>query len=302
MRIFPAYDLFFAAFYALLIPLVGILVYFMSGRAEVLFIMTLLLALYLALSLRRPLRRRRAARAALSPEWRDYLLAHSAYFRGLGDEGRSHFARDMSLFLADTRIAATGGAAVDWETRLLIAAGAAAMLHGRPEWDTPLADGITVYPGYTFDRNYQAGRGNIAGQAPPRGPLLVAEMSLREGFANERDGINVLLHELAHFFDLEARKGGMSLRAGGKNATPWPEVIATEYERHDFASSTLSTYAAQNEAEFFAVASEMFFENPVRLQQAHPGLFAILCEFYGQDSRAILDGSELGTGHRPAPF
>lgn len=289
MRIIPAYDLFFAVFYALLIPLVGTLVYFMSGRAEVLFIMPVLLALYLGVTLRQPLRRRRAARTPLSSEWNDYLLDHSAYFRGLDDRGRSHFARDMSLFLAATRIAATGGAAVNWETRLLIAAGAAAMLHGRPEWDTPLADGVTVYPGYTFDRNYRAGRGNIAGQAPPRGPLLVAEKSLLEGFANERDGTNVLIHELAHFFDLEARKAGMSLRAGGENAVPWPEVIAGEYERHDFASSILPAYAAQNEAEFFAVASEMFFENPGLLHHAHPGLFAILSEFYGQDPRRVLE-------------
>jgi MtfA peptidase len=298
MRIFPAYDLFFTIFYALLIPLVGTLVYFMSGRTEVLFIMPLLLALYLGLSLRRPLRRRRAARAGLSPEWRDYLLAHSAYFRGLDDEGRSHFADDVSIFLADTRIAATGGGAVNWQTRLLIAAGAAVMLHGRPEWDAPLADGVTVYPGYTFDRNYRTGKGNIAGQAPPRGPLLVAEMSLLEGFANERDGTNVLLHELAHFFDLEARKGGMSVRAGRKDPAPWPEVIAAEYERHDFASSILSAYAARNEAEFFAVASEMFFENPGSLQQAHPGLFAILREFYGQDPRTVLNGTELGAGRQ----
>jgi MtfA peptidase len=289
MRIFPAYDLFFTVFYALLIPLVGTLAFFMSGRDEVLFITLLLLALYLGLSLRKPLRRRRSARAGISPEWRGYLLAHSAYFRGLDDEGRSHFADDVSIFLADTRIAATGGAAVNWQTRLLIAAGAAAMLHGRPEWDTPLADGVTVYPGYTFDRNYQSGKGNIAGQAPPRGPLLVAEKSLLEGFANERDGTNVLLHELAHFFDLEARKGGMSVRAGRENAVPWPEAIAAEYERHDFASSILSAYAARNEAEFFAVASEMFFENPGLLHHAHPGLFGILSEFYGQDSRRVLD-------------
>ena len=154
---------------------------------------------------------------------------------------------------------------------------------------TPLADGVTVYPGYTFDRNYRAGKGNIAGQAPPRGPLLVAEKSLLEGFADERDGTNVLIHELAHFFDLEARKAGMSLRAGGENALPWPEVIAAEYERHDFASSILPAYAALNEAEFFAVASEMFFENPGSLANTHPGLFAILKEFYQQDSRSVLE-------------
>jgi Mlc titration factor MtfA (ptsG expression regulator) len=289
MRILPGFDLFFLVFYALLIPLVGTLVYMMSGRREVLFIVPSLLALYLAMSLRKPFRRRRAVRAGFSPQWRDFLLAHSAYFRGLDDESRSRFEQDIRLFLAETRIAATGGAAVNWETRLLIAAGAAAMLHGRPEWEPPLADGVTVFPGYAFDRNYQAGKGNIAGQAPPRGPLLVAEKSLREGFARERDGTNVLLHEMAHFFDLEARKGGMSIRAGMDHARPWPEILAAEYGRHDFAVSLLSAYAAQNEAEFFAVASEMFFENPAPLQEAHPGLFAILQEFYHQDPRRVLD-------------
>jgi Mlc titration factor MtfA (ptsG expression regulator) len=288
MRILAPYGLFFVIFYALLIPLVGTLVFLFSGRKEVLFLMPLLLALYLVLSLRKPLRRRRAARAGLSREWRDFLLGHSAYFRGLDSEGRSRFEYDVSLFLAETRIVAAGGAAVSWETRLLIAAGVAAMLHGQPEWDAPLADGVTVYPGYAFDRNYQAGKGNIAGQAPPGGPLLVAEKSLLEGFASERDGTNVLLHELAHFFDLEARKGGLSFRTGTGDSVPWPEVIAAEYERHDFASSILSAYAAQNEAEFFAVASEMFFEDPRLLHDAHRSLFKILQEFYRQDPRQIL--------------
>jgi Mlc titration factor MtfA (ptsG expression regulator) len=288
MRRFPPYDLFFKIFYALLILLVGALVYFMSGRKEILLFLPLLLALYLALSLRKPLRRRRAARAVFSPQWRNFLLAHSTYFRGLGDDGRSRFEHDIRLFLAETRIAAVGGAAVAWETRLLIAAGTAAMLHGRPEWEPPLADGVTVYPGYSFDRNYRPGKGNIAGQAPPRGPLLIAEKSLLEGFAGERDGANVLLHELAHYFDLEARKGGMSFKLGTENAVSWPEIIAGEYERHDFAASLLPAYAAQNEAEFFAVASEMFFENPGPLQEAHPRLFAVLREFYRQDPRTVL--------------
>jgi Mlc titration factor MtfA (ptsG expression regulator) len=297
MRILAPYDLFFLLFYLLLILLVGILVFFLSGRREVLFFLPALLALYLAFSLRKPLRRRRAARAGISRGWRDFLLAHSAYFRGLDGEGRAHFENDVSLFLADTRIVATGGAAVSWETRLLVAAGAAAMLHGRPQWGSPLADGVTVYPGYSFDRNYQAGRGNIAGQAPPNGPLLVAERSLFEGFSGERDGTNVLLHELAHFFDLEAQKGGLSLRTKAGGALPWAEALASEYERHDFASSVLSTYAAQNESEFFAVASEMFFENPRLLHDAHPSLFEMLREFYQQDPRPVL-----AKAPRPARF
>lgn len=290
MRIIPPYDLSFLVFYALLIPLVGVAAYFITGRLEVFPLLLLLQSIYLFLALRKPLRRRQAARVPFPGEWREFLLARSPFFRGLDQGGRSQFERDVRLFLAAVRVVGTGGAPVSWQTRLLVAAGAATMLHGRPEWEPPIADGVTVYPGYTFDRNYRPGKGNIAGQAPAGGPLLVAEKSLLEGFAGERDGTNVLLHELAHYFDLEARKGGMSFRPGTKKRVSWPEIITGEFERHDFAASILPAYAAQNEAEFFAVASEMFFENPWPLQGAHAGLFEILKEFYHQDPRQVLAG------------
>jgi Mlc titration factor MtfA (ptsG expression regulator) len=288
MRTIPAYDLFFIVFYALLIPLVGVAAGSITGRPEAALLALLLLALYLLLALRRPRRRLRAARAPFPGEWREFLLARSPYFRGLDEAGRTRFERDVRLFLAETRVAGVGGALVFWQTKLLVAAGAAAMLHGRPEWEPPIADGVTVYPGFTFDRNYRPGKGNIAGQAPEGGPLLVAEKSLLEGFAGERDGYNVLFHELAHYFDLEARKGGMKIGTGAGSAALWPEVIAGEYVRHDFAASPLAGYASRNEAEFFAVASEMFFENPWPLQRSHPGLFSLLASFYNQDTRQVL--------------
>ena len=293
MRVVPPYGLFFTAFYALLIALVGGLVFFMTGRGEALILLPPALALYLFLALRRPLRRRLAARALFPGEWREFLLARSAFFRGLDPGGQSRFERDIRLFLAETRITGTGGRPVSWRTRLLIAAAAAAMLHGRPDWEPPIHDGVTVYPGHAFDRNYQAGKGNIAGQAPAGGPLLVAEESLEQGFADARDGYNVGIHELAHFFDLEARKAGMELQLSAGKRSPWPMLIDREYGRHDFGASALPAYAAQNEAEFFAVASEVFFEDPWSLQGSHSSLFALLKEFYGQDSRAILDRGQI---------
>jgi len=287
MRTIPRYELFFAVLYALLIALAGVLVHFIAGAGEVLVILPLLLALYLALALRRPLRRRRASRAPFPGEWREFLLGGSAYYRGLDGKGRSRFERDVRLFLAEVRIAGTGGSPAPWRARLLAAAAAAAMLHGRPDWEPPLRDGVTVYPGFAFDRNYRSGRGNIAGQAPAGGPLLVAEKSLADGFADAHDGVNVMVHELAHYFDLEARKGGLEVEAAEPHI-PWAEAIGREYGGHDFSSSALPGYAAQNEAEFFACASEMFFEAPGRLAQANPMLFSLLKEFYGQDPRAIL--------------
>ena len=293
MRAVPPLELLFAVLHALLLSLVGASIWLVSGTATAALLALALPAAYLAVVLPRLLRRRRAARAPFPGDWREFLLARSPYYRGLVGEGRERFERDVRLFLAETRIAGTGGAAVAWTTRLLVGAAAATMLHGRPAWEPPLRDGVTVYPGFVFDREYRPGRGTLAGQAPAGGPLLVAEKSLLEGFAGERDGFNVMIHELAHYFDLEARRGGLRITVDRDRPAPWGEAIAAAFARHDFASSPLPDYAAQNEAEFFACASEMFFEAPRPLAAACPRLFALLAEFYGQDPRG---GRPAGAG------
>jgi Mlc titration factor MtfA (ptsG expression regulator) len=292
MQIISKIDGVFVLFYLLLIPLVGWLLFFISGQAIVLFIMPLLLVIYLKSVLRKPLRRRKAAHLPLPSSWREFLISHSPYYRGLDVEGKRRFELDISLFLSDNSVVAIGGAEVAWQTRLLIGAGVATMVHGRPAWEPPLPDGVTIYPGMSFDRNYRVERGNIAGQAPERGPLLIAEESLKQGFADPADGHNVLIHELAHFFDREQRKIGgrypRRTRRGGDDS--WAGALTAEWGKHMQHGSILPDYAALNEAEFFAVACEMFFETPRPLQAAHPGLYAMLRDFFNQDPRQVLGG------------
>ena len=293
MQVISSLDKVFIVVYTLLIPLVGALAFVVSGQAIVLFLMLPLLAIYLWSALRKPLRRRRAAGGSLPVAWREFLLSHSPYYRGLDAEGKGIFERDIRLFASDNKVVAIGGAEVSWQTRLLIGAGVASMLHGRPDWEPPLPDGITVYPGLSFDRNYVAGKGNIAGQAPERGPLLVAEESLRRGFDDPVDGHNVLIHELAHFFDQEQRRssGRTPRQAKTAGSNSWADFLTAEWQRLLRHGSILPAYAALNEAEFFAVACEMFFENPRPLQAAHPELYQLLGDFFNQDPRQIIGES-----------
>jgi hypothetical protein len=195
----------------------------------------------------------------------------------------------VALFLSDGSIGAIGGGAVDWKTRLRIGAGLAMMLHGRPEWEPPLADGITVYPGASFDLNYRTRTGNIAGMAPERGPLLIAEENLLRDAAAPGDGRDVLIHELAHFFDRELRKsGGVVSQLPKADAVPWADFIAAEWQKHLQRGSILPSYGALNEAEFFAVACELFFTGPGPLQAAHPELYDALADLFNQDPRRVL--------------
>ena len=292
MQIISKTDMAFVTFYSLLIPLIGALLFTISGQAMALFMIPLLLAVYLNSVLPKPLRRRKAVAIPFPSSWRDFLRADSAYYRGLDDQGKAAFERDIVLFLSDNTIAAIGGAAVAWQTRLQIGSGVASMLHGRPRWEPPLPDGVTVYPGSSFDRNYQAEKGNIAGQAPERGPLLITEESLKRGPADRGAGRNVLIHELAHFFDREHRMGGGYLwRSRRGRGASWAGFMTLEWRRHLQHGSILPSYAALNEAEFFAVACEMFFENPGPLHDAHPELYAVLRDFFNQDPRQVLGSS-----------
>lgn len=290
MQIISKMDAAFVVFYTILIPLVGILVFSISGQVLALVMIPPLLAVYLNSVLRKPLRRRKAALQLLPSSWRDYLVSHSPYYRDLDEEAKRRFERDVSLFLSDNSIAAIGGAEVSWQTRLLIGIGVAVMAHGRPEWEPPLPDGVTVYPGSSFDRNYQIDQGDIAGQAPERGPLLITEESLKQGFARPGDGRNVLIHELAHFVDREQRKasGGYPRRDKRGRGDSWADFLSAEWRKQLQHGSILPAYASLNEAEFFAVACEMFFENPRALQPAHPELYGMLQDFFHQDPRRIL--------------
>jgi Mlc titration factor MtfA (ptsG expression regulator) len=47
--------------------------------------------------------------------------------------------------------------------------------------------------------------------------------------------------------------------------------------------SVLDRYGATNPAEFFAVATECFFEKPSQMKRKHPELYDELKEYYRQD-------------------
>ena len=75
----------------------------------------------------------------------------------------------------------------------------------------------------------------------------------------------------------------------------WREVMTAEYRHlvraaHDGRWTLLDRYGAQSEAEFFAVATECFFERPHAMQHRHPRLYQVLCEFYRQNPIERIPG------------
>jgi Mlc titration factor MtfA (ptsG expression regulator) len=115
---------------------------------------------------------------------------------------------------------------------------------------------------------------------------------VRRGAAGDDDGHNVVFHEFAHQLDMEERdaNGAPALDHHAMYAA-WARVLGHEYEQLKSAverreRTLLDAYGTQSPAEFFAVATETFFEKPRKLRDEHPELYGQLQEFYRQDPAA----------------
>jgi Mlc titration factor MtfA (ptsG expression regulator) len=114
--------------------------------------------------------------------------------------------------------------------------------------------------------------------------------AVRAGGQDHRDGHNIVLHEFAHQLDfLDGWVDGTPPLKSPEQYRKWHEVMTAEYERllQESArgeATLLDEYGATNPAEFFAVATECFFEKPVCMERRHPLLYDVLREYFGQDT------------------
>ena len=235
---------------------------------------------------RKPLRRWRLARRSLSQADQAWLEQHVPYFRHLEASRRDRFERDVRLFRAEQRFEAVGTAEVTDETTLAVAAGAALMLNGRPEWELGTRRTILIYP-ESFDDDYHGGDyAAFDGMVHAQGPVILSQDAIEASWANPEDGSNVIVHELAHLFDFDDTYAeGVPSLMDPSSAAAWQQLVRAEMRRARLGKSLLRRYAATNPAEFFAVASENFFERPAILQRRHPRVFEALKAFYNLDPR-----------------
>ncbi|MEC7519623.1 MAG: zinc-dependent peptidase [Myxococcota bacterium] len=233
---------------------------------------------------RKDRRRRRVATRPFPAAWRDILEEWVGFYRDLDAPGRRRFEREVAIFLDEQVITGPRGAALDDELRLLVAASAVVVVFGRPGFRYPQLRDVVVYD-QAFDDEYNVkADGNILGMVHGQGPILFSARSLRQGFRGEHDGRNVGYHEFAHVLDFEyGRADGVPGFMPWGAIQPWLEQMHAETAKIEKHRSVLRQYAAENEAEFFAVATEVFFERPEQLKKKAPELYALLTQAYGQD-------------------
>jgi len=154
-----------------------------------------------------------------------------------------------------------------------------------------------------FEDLDEAGEGPLLGESWNTGSVLLSWASVLEGARDPEDGVNVVLHEFAHQLDQLNGDvdGAPGLADGGRHAR-WAEVMRRAYDRHVASTrrgrrTALDPYGATDPGEFFAVATEAFFETPRALRREDAALYGQLREYFAVDPAEWE--AEKGLRHRP---
>ena len=248
---------------------------------------------YVLLALARRYCRRARIRARGAPAELRALVANLVGFHGaLAPDEAQRFLEEVEIFLVEKRI--TGiGTPVDDACRVLVAASAVIPTFGLPSWEWENVNEVLVYPG-AFATDWR-GRGDgqhavgVVGDQELRRTMVLSKPHLVEGFRRARDGQNVGIHEFAHLVDwMDGQVDGVPRRLLEPAAAHgWAELVRREMQAIAQKRSMLSDYAGTQPSEFFAVASETFFEKPAELREKHPEVYAVLERIYRQSTHAL---------------
>ncbi len=205
----------------------------------------------------------------------------------------------IKVFLADKEFYGCAGQEINDDIRVTVAAQACLLLLNQDRTPYPDLDSILIYPStFVATREFANELGLVStnhiailGQSWSQGKVVLAWDNVKKGVMNLQDGQNVVLHEFAHQLDHESgsTNGAPVLNTRGAYRS-WAHVFSEEFEelqkdavrgRH----SLLDHYGATNPAEFFAVATETFFERPKEMAAYHQELYQQLKDYYKLDPR-----------------
>jgi len=233
-------------------------------------------------------------------EWRQIVARNVPLAARLGPADQEHLLRLVQVFLHEKPMEGVGLEITD-EIRVTIAAQACLLLLHLDYPCYPTLRRVLVYPAVFHPRRVDMPRfGEVSeeprptlGEAWTSGVVVLSWDSSLVGSLNPESGQNVVLHEFAHVLDGEnGAMDGLPLLDRPSAYRTWSYVFRTLYERQVEAAregeeTPLHPYGATNRAEFFAVATEAFFVQPLQLRQSLPDLYDELKKFYRQDPAAL---------------
>ena len=245
------------------------------------------------------LKRRRRTRLfskPLPPAWTAILEKNVPLYLRLPADLRARLHGCINLFLDEKEFFGCAGLAITDEIRLTIAGNAAVLLLQRDDCRFPGFSSILVYPDtFVAEEIHYDGQVEIhghsarAGESWQRGPVVLSWSDILHDVRNVNGGHNVILHEFAHKLDEENEiMDGLPILRNKADYEAWAEVLRREYDslQKDIdqgRDTVLDGYGSVSPPEFFAVATEAFFEKPLEVKSELPELYEQLERYYNLD-------------------
>jgi len=260
-------------------------------------------------------RRKNLVRAPFPAEWEEFLRRNVAHYGLLDADRKTQLQALIQIFIAEKNWEGAGGLVITDEIRVTISAQACLLLLGLSHNYYRNVESIIVYPSTVVPAQRRPGffettltpvsrEVPILGQAFQHGPVIIIwDAALRSG-RHPQLGHNVIYHEFAHKLDmLDGLADGTPPLRDRAEYRDWIQTCSREYLRLRQETETgrktfLSAYGATSEAEFFAVATEQFFDRPEQLFEHAPDLYRVLREYYRQDP---MERGSLKDGTTPKP-
>jgi len=245
-------------------------------------------------------RRKKLIQEPFPPDWENIMLRNVAHYYILDDVERTHLRELVRVFVAEKNWEGCGGLELTDEIRVTISAQACLLLLGLPHNYYHNIETIIVYPSTVVPPQRKLGVFEttlvpvedphpIIGQAFQQGPVIIIWDAALHGGRHPELGHNVVYHEFAHKLDmLDGAADGTPPLRDRSEYRDWVQTCSREYLRlkHEAKhgeESFLNAYGATSEAEFFAVATEQFFDQPSLMIKNAPHLYRVLKEYYHQD-------------------
>ena len=235
--------------------------------------------------------------APLPVAYRLLLAENVPFYQALGTSKQKEFEQRIQHFLSKVRITGINCTIEDID-KVLIASSAIIPIFNFPGWEYVNLNEVLLYPGsFNHEFGQEGPDRNIAGMVGTgamQRSMILSQAELRQGFLNKSGKHNTGIHEFVHLLDKTdgSTDGLPEFLLANHYMKPWLELIHREIKNIRSNNSDIDPYGATNEAEFFAVVSEYFFERPDLLKEKHPQLYEMLNRIFGEKPGDVPQASK----------
>jgi Mlc titration factor MtfA (ptsG expression regulator) len=223
------------------------------------------------------------------PEYKKLLSQYVSYYNRLNEKGKIRFEEKIKEFLGYVRIDGID-TPLEFSDQLLVAASAIIPIFGFSRWKYYNLRNVLLYPA-AFNKDeflaqgYEKNTLGMVGNGPMQNVMILSKPALYHGFQQPPVHENTGIHEFVHLLDKEDGDvdGLPEALLNRKDNSQWLTLVNRNIVTILSGHSDFNYYGSTNRAEFFAVASEYFFNCPESFRENHPELFEMMCKMFNQD-------------------